>query len=630
MCGFVSYISLTGSPPDRDVVTRMTQRIAHRGPDDVGYFYEDCVAFGFRRLAILDLAASGHQPMISADGRCVIVFNGEIYNYVELRNELASLGHRFISSGDTEVLLAAYLQWGRDCLQRLNGMWSFAIYDRLTRCVFGARDRFGVKPMYVYRDGERILLASEIKSIRDSGVITLPIDWATAATFLVESRLDYSARTFYVGVEAVPAGTAFEVDRDGLWTQWRHWDLDVAVRESDVVRDPVEAFGTLFEDAVRLRLRSDVPVGVLLSGGLDSTSIICSMARQLNGATKLGAYCYSSPDFDESDLVAATVRQTSASVRQLDLAPLQFWDSIAEHLFYQDEPVHSFTSVVGYRLMKLARDSGATVLLNGQGADEYLGGYPPYFGDYIFELTMRLRWARAWAVAREYCGAHGGAPLSMVARGLRRAAGQVLHRFEAYRSLAASRRRAVARSETWVSSDLFDRWQQNIEPEPASLDDVLRKSMQQENLPLYLRVEDRNSMAHATEVRLPFLDYRLVTLAFGLGAEAKLRDGVGKYVLRESMRGRIPETVRARKSKYGFPTPTERWFREDLYAPMRDLLASRFVRESGLWNVEAIELDLERHRRGEISVGSRLFDVAQFSLWMNAQAEWTGRASTLS
>jgi asparagine synthase (glutamine-hydrolysing) len=630
MCGFVSYLSLNGSAPDREVVARMTQRIAHRGPDDVGYFYEDCVAFGFRRLAILDLAVSGHQPMISADGRCVIVFNGEIYNYVELRNELASLGHRFVSSGDTEVLLAAYLQWGRDCLRRLNGMWSFAIYDRSTRRLFGARDRFGVKPMYVYRDAERIVLASEIKSIRDSGVITLPIDWTSAATFLVESRLDFSTKTFYRGVEAVPAGTAFEVDRDGRWTQWRYWDLDVAVRASDVPEDPIAAFGALFEDAIRLRLRSDVPVGVLLSGGLDSTSIICSMARQLNGATELGAYCYSSPDFDESDQVAATVRQTSADVRQLDLTPLQFWDCIPEHLFYQDEPVHSFSSVVGYRLMKLARESGVTVLLNGQGADEYLGGYPAYFGDYVFELTMRLRLVRAWAVAHEYCGVNGGTPVRMIARALRRVVGHMLHRFEAYRSLSASRRRAVGKSETWISSDLFDRWQQNLEPEPTSLDDSLRRSMQQQNLPLYLRVEDRNSMAHAAEVRLPFLDYRLVTLAFGLGVEAKLRDGVGKYVLRESMRGRIPEIVRARKSKYGFPTPTERWFREDLYAPMRDLLASRVVRESGLWNLAAIERDLERHRRGEISVGGRLFDVAQFSMWMNAQAEWTGRPSTLS
>lgn len=628
MCGFVSYISITGTAPDRGVVARMTERIAHRGPDDVGYFYEDCVAFGFRRLAILDLASSGHQPMISADGRCVIVFNGEIYNYVELRNELVSLGHRFVSSGDTEVLLAAYLQWGADCLPRLNGMWAFAIYDRRTRRIFGARDRFGVKPLYVRRSADCVLLASEIKSIRDSGAARVQVDWTTAASFLVESRLDHSAQTFYEGIEAIPAGTAFEADCDGGWKQWRYWDLDEAVGASHLPSDPIATFGELFEDAVRLRLRSDVPVGVLLSGGLDSTSIICSMARQLTGTGELGAYCFSAADFDESDQVAATVTQTNADVRHLDLDPLQFWNSISEHLWHQDEPVHSFASVVGYRLMELARSSGATVLLNGQGADEYLAGYPTYYGDYISELMSNLQWGRAWSVSRAYALVHGEDPALVARRSLRRTFGHFLHRFTWYGSLSNSRSRSDAQHEAWVSPDVFARWKQTREPAPTTLHAALKKSMQQENLPLYLRIEDRNSMAHATEVRLPFLDYRLVTLAFRLGADAKLRDGIGKYILRESMRGRIPEVVRARKTKFGFPVPTERWFREELYAPMRELLSSRFVRESGLWNLPIIERDLERHRRGEISVGSRLFDVAQFSLWMHAQAQWTGGASS--
>jgi asparagine synthase (glutamine-hydrolysing) len=628
MCGFVSYISLTGTAPDRGVVTRMTERIAHRGPDDVGYFYEDCVAFGFRRLAILDLASSGHQPMISADGRCVIVFNGEIYNYVELRNELASLGHRFVSSGDTEVLLAAYLQWGADCLPRLNGMWAFAIYDRTTRRIFGARDRFGVKPLYVHKSADCVLLASEIKSIRDSGAARVQVDWTTAASFLVESRLDHSAQTFYESIEALPAGTAFEADCDGKWKQWRYWDLDEAAGAIQLPSDPIATFGELFEDAVRLRLRSDVPVGVLLSGGLDSTSIICSMARQLTGAGELGAYCFSAADFDESDQVAATVAQTNADVRHLDLDPLQFWNSISEHLWHQDEPVHSFASVVGYRLMKLARSSGVTVLLNGQGADEYLAGYPTYYGDYISELIADLQWGRAWSVSRAYALVHGEDPALVARRSLRRTVGHVLHRFAWYGALSNSRSRSDAQHEAWVSPDVFARWKQTRAPAPTTLHAALKKSMQQENLPLYLRIEDRNSMAHATEVRLPFLDYRLVTLGFRLGADAKLRDGIGKYILRESMRGRIPEVVRARKTKFGFPVPTERWFRDELYAPMRELLASRFVRESGLWNLSIVERDLERHRRGEISVGGRLFDVAQFSMWMNAQAEWTGRAST--
>src|SRR5262245_58506354 len=226
MCGFICYVSLTDRPPDRLAIERMTQLVAHRGPDDVGYFFDRNVAFGFRRLSILDLGRTGHQPMVSHDGRYVIVFNGAIYNFVELRDELRARGHRFASTGDTEVLLTAFREWGADCLKRLNGMWSFIVYDKHTQQLFGARDRFGVKPLYVHRTGETVLLASEIKSIRDGGLTTLSVDWKTATSFLVENRLDHSTDTFYEGVQTIPAGHAFSLHRDGTWKVWRHWNLD--------------------------------------------------------------------------------------------------------------------------------------------------------------------------------------------------------------------------------------------------------------------------------------------------------------------------------------------------------------------------------------------------------------------
>jgi asparagine synthase (glutamine-hydrolysing) len=628
MCGFVSYVSLTGESPSPDLVARMTELVAHRGPDDVGFFFEGQIGLGFRRLAILDLAESGHQPMVSRDGRHVIVFNGEIFNYVELRNELEALGHRFVSSGDTEVLLAAYQKWGADCLRRFNGMWAFVIYDRTTRRVFAARDRFGVKPLYVFRDSDRVVLASEIKSIRDSGLTKLNINWDTAASFLVDGRLDHTQRTFYEGVESVAAGGVLEIGPDGSIKQWKHWSLDAATAELETPADPVGAFAELFEDAVGVRLRSDVSLGVLLSGGLDSTSIVCSIARQI-GSAGLGAYCYSAIEFDETEFIAATIEQTKARVDFLDLKPIDAWNSIPELLWYQDEPVHALPAVVGYHLMKLARASGSVVLLNGQGADETLAGYSSYYHDHLVELLGALDWSAAWTAIQAFSTTQRTSPLHVARRGLRSAIGHVLGRFDWYSTLAKRTRRRAVAAETWLMRDVLSLLDDSGTNRPVDLRGALKYSLENDSLPLYLRIEDRNSMAHATEVRLPFLDYRLVSLAFRLDAEWKLREGLGKHVLRESMRGRIPENVRSRPVKFGFPTPTDRWFREDLYEPMHDLISSRAVRESGVWNVPLVKRELERHRRGETLVGSRLFDVAQFSLWLNAQPEWESRARSI-
>jgi asparagine synthase (glutamine-hydrolysing) len=296
MCGFAGILAFGGRHADPDVIGAMTHVIQHRGPDDHGYFVDGCAGFGFRRLSILDLSPSGHQPMKSADGRYVLVFNGEIYNYIELRRELQELGYTFKSSGDTEVLLSAYVAWGKDCLRKLNGMWAFLIYDTLERRVFGSRDRFGVKPHNMYRTPERAVFASEIKSIIHSGYFPEATNWETASTFLIQGRLDINDQTLFNNIERIPAGSAFELDSDGSYRVWHYWSLNDLV-EVDI-KDPVSEFGALFEDAVRLRMRSDVPVGVTLSGGLDSTSIACAMARlrdAAGAATPLWAFSYMAP-----------------------------------------------------------------------------------------------------------------------------------------------------------------------------------------------------------------------------------------------------------------------------------------------------------------------------------------------
>ncbi|HMH55534.1 MAG TPA: asparagine synthase (glutamine-hydrolyzing), partial [Gemmatimonadales bacterium] len=271
MCGIAAVIRFDGQAVETSVIERMAASLVHRGPDEGRVVVTGSVGLGFRRLSILDLSSAASQPMTSDDGGIVLLFNGEIFNYVELREELSGRGHRFRSTGDTEVLLRAYEEWGRECLPRLNGMWAFLIYDRRRRTLFGARDRFGVKPLYRYRRGSQLLVASEIKAIRASGAYTVDVDWERAANFLHHGRLDDGPGTFYAEISQVPAGTAFEVDAEGQNSDWRYWSLDDLLEQE--IGDPVERFQDLFEDSVRLRLRSDVPVGVSLSGGLDSSSI---------------------------------------------------------------------------------------------------------------------------------------------------------------------------------------------------------------------------------------------------------------------------------------------------------------------------------------------------------------------
>jgi len=618
MCGIAVVIGLNGRSVERTAVERMAKSLFHRGPDDGGLYVEGAVGMGFRRLSILDLSEAGHQPMISQDGQYVLVFNGEIFNYVELREELRQLGYQFRSSGDSEVLLAAYREWGRECLSKLNGMWAFVIYDRRHRQIFGSRDRFGVKPLYYSRSPEVIQFASEIKALRASGYHRPEINWRTASKFLLEGRLDSQGETFYEGIEQIPPGSGFEVELDGTWHEWNFWSLDTLPKNA--VSDPAENFANLFEDSVRIRMRSDVPVGVCLSGGLDSTAIICAAARhrdESGGAQpeSLQAFCYMAKEFDESKYIADTLTQTHAQLRQLETSPAELWNDLHKVLWFQDEPVHTMTAVVGYQLMRLASSSGIRVVLNGQGADETIGGYSSYFQDYWVSLLQQGRVGSTWQSVTAYTNAHGGNARVRMMEAASRCLSWELYRIGAYRRWAQTRRQARLRQNPWFSADLTQHFiNEDVPPSSAALSSSLKQSVISAPLPLYLRIEDRNSMAHSVEARLPFLDYRLVSFVHGLPDNWKVRGPWNKYVLREGMRGRIPESVRSRVDKMGFPTASKKWFAHDLYEPLRDILGSRAVRERGIYHAGSLIADLDRHRRGEVDLSNRLFHVAEFEI----------------
>ena len=622
MCGFVGYVGLDGQPAERRVIETMSAAIVHRGPDDSGIYTDGVLGFGFRRLSILDLSPAGHQPMITPDGALVMVFNGEIYNYLELREDLIALGHSFRSTGDSEVLLHAYQEWGADCLDRLNGMWALLILDRRRGIVFGSRDRFGIKPLFIHRTDRRILFGSEIKALCASGLVQdLSPNWRVSARFLIEGVLDLDHETFFEGIEQVPAGCAFELGLGGSFRQWRYWSIPDGTYNP--AGDPAEEFADLFEDAVRLRMRSDVPVGVCLSGGLDSTSIICSMARVRHArgpepgrhVGKLHAFCFADAAYDESRYIEATLEQTGAELNQLISDGKRYWESGQELLAYHDEPYHTLTAIVGYHLMGLVKDRGIKVVLNGQGADEALGGYPSYFEPRWLSLVQSLDYAAFLRGVRAYARGYGVSPGPLIKQTMRVAIRSSMRRFAPYRALAARHNQRLGRQNPWLDAAVTRHFVDRSRDRPRTLHDTLAHSVEANPLPLYLRVEDRNSMAHSIEARLPFMDYRLISLAFSLPDDWKLRGPLNKYLLRKAMKGRIPEVARNRVDKMGFNISQGALFAGALYEPMQDLLASRSTRERGIFNVDRIRDDLRRHRAGQADHGVALFRIAQFELW---------------
>ena len=632
MCGLIGIVGAKGATVDAAVVRRMSAILRHRGPDDDGTYITDSVGFGFRRLSILDLSPSGHQPMLGPGGDTVIVFNGEIYNYIELRNELESLGHRFHSTGDTEVLLHAYLQWGAGCLEKLNGMWAFLIYDRRRRIVFGSRDRFGKKPLYRYRRGDYLLFGSEIKAILASGYYRGGVNWTVASRFFLEDSFfesqDTRGETFYADISQIPAGSAFEVDAKGTLKEWRYWSIGDIPQATE--SDPPESFYELFEDAVRLRLRSDVPVGIFLSGGLDSTAIACAVAKLRNDGfgrplAPLLAFSYQAKEYDETRYIDDTVKQTGVELVTCRPEPRQLLDTLEQVLWYQDEPLHSLVALITYELSRLASARGVKVILNGGGPDEFLG-YPSFSHHHWQHLLRTGHIPHVWGELRASHDGQTGPALSDLGKLVATQLKAVIRELPGGRNLARRKRDRRRRNHAWFTPELASRLvDDDTSAGESSLDAALKHAVEIAPLPYYLRLEDRNSMAHSIETRMPFLDYRLVSLAFRLPAEWKMRAPWNKYVLRAAMRDRIPESVRTRRDKMGFPVPAKTWFAAALFDPMQDLLSSQALRDRGIYRIDAIRRDLERHKNGAVDVSRRLFELFEFEVWSQL-AE--GRANT--
>ena len=554
MCGIAAIVGPGVTASQLEAIVS-SQR--HRGPDATGTYFSPSgfAALGHNRLSIIDLSEAGRQPMSTADGRLSLAFNGEIYNYLEIRESLSD--YPFRSRTDSEVLLAAFERWGSACLDRLVGMFAFAIWDDTKRELFCARDRFGVKPLYYHREGsDRMSVASEIKAFHAAGVpaVVDPITWAS---YLDSGHYGHGHRTFWDGIHTLPPGHALRW-KDGDLKVWQWYDLvEASGRAFDdrPTADVADEYLSLMRDSIRLRFRSDVPVGINLSGGLDS-SVLLALVRDLQGAdSHVQAFTFATgdPAYDETPWVRQMLEQTSHPWTLCPLRPEEVPALAASVQESEDEPFGGLPTLAYARLFEHARDAGVTVLLDGQGMDEQWAGYDYYRAP-----------------------SHGNASVPL--QGSTESPVRPCCLTEEFRELAQPL------------------------PDALGFDDRLRRMQHRDatltKIPRALRFNDRVSMRVSLELREPFLDHRLVELALRQPADRKIADGTGKWLLRQIVADRLPCTV-VEAPKRPLQTPQREWLRGPLLPWASELVDEALNGPYADWfNAPVVRSHWDRFRKG--------------------------------
>jgi len=594
VCGIFGLVAKTG-PVDADQIDRLTDLVAHRGPDGRGVRVNGNVGLGHRRLAIIDLTEDGAQPMRDTRYPIWITYNGEIYNYLELRAELEALGFVFYTASDTEVLLAAYVCWGERCLERFNGMWSFAIHDERDNTLFCARDRFGVKPFYYIDTPNQFAFGSEIRQLLPLVERCVAED-DLVSDFLVCGLTDHTNRTFFRGVAKLPPGHRLRVDvSTGQVELTRYYSLHPQPGIDD--EDAPHALRNLLDDATRLRLRSDVRVGTCLSGGLDSSSVATLAARRYAQSSNEAFYAITAvsqqASNNEEEWAAEVARKSGLNWLRTEPSYENFASAAETLVDVQEEPFAGPSIMMQYEVMRTARSNGVIVLLDGQGGDETLLGYHRYYAPWLLD-QLRL----------------GGVSGFLSAFRSALKAGISLRRLMMY-FVGASSAGVRATFYRWRYSFLrnpelpeaLHRFARNTRDAPAM--QVLE--ITETNLPMLLRFEDKNSMHFGIETRLPFLDYRFVEFALGLSTAVKLNHGWTKWPLRIAMQNVLPSTICWRKDKIGFAAPDQLWLNRHspvMYAKViNSALLARYV------DMKALR---RRFHRLDLGMRWRLYCVA---LW---------------
>lgn len=608
MCGIAGILCEDGNGGDKADLARLAQALAHRGPDGEGIWtsFDGKAGFVHRRLAILDTSERGQQPMHSSDNRYTVVFNGEIFNFLELREELTLLGSRFTSDSDTEVILAAWQHWGESMLFRFNGMWALALRDNVSGEVFLARDRFGIKPLVYAHIGQRFAFASEMRALRTLPWVPSEIDIQVASRLLFDPfSVEGSARTLMSSIQRLPAG------HSALWSKGRltvrRWwkTIDHLTEVPATLGEQSERFYELFADAIKIRMRSDVTLGTCLSGGFDSSAIVCAMAKVAKGSTShlreatdwRHAFIASFPGQSNDETHHALEAAAWAGVKPhvLDLSEVDD-ASVIDTILRDLDEIHIGLPAAPWHIYRALRAHGTLVSLDGHGADELMGGYRQAGSGLNFALRNHI------------------ASLSLRSPALAQLLESAKLTWLSARGLAFLRGyRAVAPPALDLPAD-----QDVLPAQWGPMNRRLYRMFHSTVLPTILRNFDRLSMAHGVEVRMPFMDWRLVTYVMSLPDSSKLTGELSKAVARNAMIGRMPEVIRANPTKLGFNSPMPEWLNGALSKWVNECLSTRSDTFEEIVNVPALKRrvkDLTFNRNWDWESAGRL--------WPYIQLKWT-------
>ena len=647
MCGIAGILHLDGQSINPEILEKMTDAVFHRGPDGYGYtaissqtgaslnIYNQSlkehigshpsqhfnIGLGHRRLAIIDLTDAANQPMKSQNRNTWITYNGEIYNYIELRQDLQGKGYVFLSSSDTEVILHAYEQWGIDCLGRLEGMFSFSIWDQKNKRLFCARDRLGIKPFYYFFDKNTFIFGSEIKQFFNFSFINRAPNHPLVYDYLMHGFTDHSDQTMYKNIRQLEPGhylilnlgnPKVDLNLNSYWSLNKNNEINRPTSEIECQNE----FFELFSNSVSKHLRSDVQVGSCLSGGIDSSSIVGMVhshrlqTPHIKNKQMTFTACFNEDSADERPYSNAVIEFTGAANHQLFPDMNQAIDGISQMLAYHDEPFGSSSQYSQWCLFKEIQKTGIKVVLDGQGADEILAGYHSSYGAYFLELMKRIRWLKLFQEIK-YSKIHHGYKNKNILKFM--ASSLAIHLF-------GMRLGFIRPKPSWLGDAFYQTAKKELDKNYIPLSSKPLSNflalLIRFNLYGLLRYEDRSSMAHSVEARLPFLDHHLVEFLFNLPCDKKINRGWTKAILRNTMKNIIPEKVRLRKDKMGFVTPEQKWIQKLPDKLLDDLLSSSEVRHSGYFNVENARKTFKSITTGQQPFTFLPWRILNFSIWL--------------
>lgn len=605
MCGIAGFIDNEINKEQADsLITKMLQTISYRGPDATNNYIDSPFVLGHNRLSIIDLSDAAMQPF--QYGNLIIVFNGEIYNYIEIRKQLIEEGRKFTTQSDTEVVLAAYQQYGTECVKYFVGMWSLAIYDKENKRLFCSRDRFGIKPFYYINEGAKFYFGSEYKTLKVTSVFKNELNLDQVSRGLQLGWVCYEDETFFSKIKSLPAATNL-IYQDGNIKIEKYWDIDTAKTFSGSLEEKIEKFRLLFIDSIKMHMRADVEVGGCLSGGLDSSSI-SSAVSELFRETKFKTFTiyYEGKDsVDERPWVNEVLKQYP-SLTNFTYSPSEkeITEELEKIIYHADVPMAGSSPISQYFVMKLAHQHKIKVLLDGQGSDEYLAGYMHSFYRLVGGLIGKLNFIDA---SREFYS-HAKTQKYSLTKSIDALGKSVLAGIKNENSLYQLEYHNYF---PFLSENKKDNFQLE-EVSGSRLNKFLYHLTFSTSLPSLLHYEDRNSMAFSIESRVPFLDHRLVEFVFSLNDADKFRLGNTKYILRKSLKGLVPDTILNRKDKKGFVTPGEvKWLR----GPLSHLLEIDYSKIDFISKNKAVKI-IDDFKAGNNKNANLVWRIAILNYWI--------------